>query len=109
MHCCNTEEKAISTFKDHFKAILQGVDKTFPVHLWDHHLPQSESTLNMLLQMNIAPTISAYAYMYGQHNYNKIPLTSMGCAVMAHKPNTRITWDYHAINGYYIETSREHY
>ena len=33
MHQQNAAEKAISTFKDHFKAILSGVDKTFPMLL----------------------------------------------------------------------------
>ena len=39
MHCHNTAEKAISTFKHHFKAILAGVDSL---------IPQAESTLKML-------------------------------------------------------------
>ena len=48
MHQPNAAEKAISTFKDHFKAILAGVDKNFPMHLWDRLLPQAEGTMNML-------------------------------------------------------------
>ena len=70
------QKKDSSTFKDHLKAILAGVDKTFSMH--------------MLCPTNIAPKLSAYAYMFGQHNYNKMPLAPMGCAVMAHnKPHTR--------------------
>ena len=34
----NAAEKAMSTFKDHFEAILVGVDKNFPMHLWDRLL-----------------------------------------------------------------------
>ena len=46
--------KKISTFKDHFKAILSLVDKTFPMHLWDRLLPQTEHILNMLWPTNIS-------------------------------------------------------
>ena len=36
--------------------------------------------------------MSAYAYMHGQHGYNKMPMASMGCAALIHlKPNTRQT------------------
>ena len=63
IHRQNLAKKAIGTFKDNFKEILVGVDKTIPIHLWDGLLPQAEATLNMLRTTNIAPTISAYAYM----------------------------------------------
>ena len=34
----------------------------------------------------------------------------MGWAVLLqHKPDTRKTWDDHAIDGFYIETSKKHY
>jgi hypothetical protein len=48
MHRCNWVERAIHTFKDHFMAILAGVDATFPPYLWDLLLPQAELTLNLL-------------------------------------------------------------
>ena len=35
IHCRNAAEKAIRTFKDHFQAIIAGVDNMFPMHLWD--------------------------------------------------------------------------
>ena len=35
MHRRNAAKKAIQTFKDHFVAILSGVDESFPMHLWD--------------------------------------------------------------------------
>ena len=110
MHSRNAAEKAISTFKDYFKAILTGVDKTFWMHLWDRLLPQAESTHNMLWPTNIAPKISAYAYMYVQHYFNKMPLAPMDCAVLLHnKPKTRRILDNHVIKGHYIKTLREHY
>ena len=64
----------------------------------------------MLQRTNIAPKISAYAYMYGQHGFNKMPLAPMGCAVLIqNKPATWKTWEDHASKGYNIETSRVHY
>ena len=33
MHQSNIAKKVIQTFKDHFVAILSGVDDTFPMHL----------------------------------------------------------------------------
>ena len=77
MHRRNAAEKVISMFKNHFKSILAGADRTFPMHIWDWLLPQAESTLNMTWHMNIAPTVSAYTYMYGQHDYNKMPMAPM--------------------------------
>ncbi len=47
-HRRNLTEQAIQTFKNHFKAILAGVDDTFPMRLWDRLLPQMILTLNFL-------------------------------------------------------------
>jgi hypothetical protein len=55
MHCCNWAEHAIRTFKDHFLAILAGVDSAFPPHLWDLLLPQAKPTLNLLRQATLNP------------------------------------------------------
>ena len=70
----------------------------------------AEGMLNMMGPTNIAPTVSAYVYMCGQHNFNKMPLAPMGFAVLLHnKPDIQKTWSTHAINGFYIETSQKHY
>ncbi len=58
-HRQNLAEQAIQTFKNHFKAILAGVDDTFPMRLWDRLLPQTILTLNLLRQSNAVPTILA--------------------------------------------------
>jgi hypothetical protein len=44
----NLAERAIQTFKHHFKAIIVGLDNNFPMNLWDRLLPQSVLTLNLL-------------------------------------------------------------
>ena len=54
--------------------------------------------------------MSAYAYLYGQHNYDRNPFAPLGCKVKAHMmPGTRETWAEHTASGYYIENSDEHY
>ncbi len=50
MHCQNWAERTICTFKDHFLAILAGVDYAFPPYLWDLLLPQAELTLNLSIK-----------------------------------------------------------
>jgi hypothetical protein len=84
-HRQNLAESAIQTFKNHFKAVLAGVDNTFPMHLWDKLLPQTTTTLNLLRQSNAIPMISTYQYVRGNFDYNKTPLAPMGCAVQMHK------------------------
>ena len=43
--------------------------------------------------------VEAHAYMYSQHNFNKMPLTPMGCLVfLYYEPAARKTWDDHAID-----------
>ena len=46
----NEVERAIQTFKAHFLSILEGIAPDFPKFLWDHLLPQTETTLNFLRQ-----------------------------------------------------------
>jgi hypothetical protein len=46
-HISNAEERAIRTFKEHFKSGLTTVDPAFPIHLWDRLLPQAEITLHL--------------------------------------------------------------
>jgi hypothetical protein len=101
-HRRNRAGKAIQTFKDHFIAILCGTDSEFPLHLWDLLLPQAEKTLN--------PTVSAYTYLWGQHDYNANPYAPLGCKVEAHVvPTIRETWAPHTTSGYYIGNSLDHY
>ncbi|KAL7475768.1 hypothetical protein ACHAW6_004631 [Cyclotella cf. meneghiniana] len=105
MHKRNVAKKAIQTFNDHYVAILSGVDNSFPLHLWDRLLSQAEMTLSLLTSK-----VSAWAYLFGPHDYNAIPLAPLGCAVQLHeKPGKLRSWDPHASNGWYIGTSHEHY
>jgi hypothetical protein len=109
-HHRNRAEKAIKIFKDHFAAVLCGADKEFPLTLWDLRLPQAKATLNMLQPSRMTPTISAYTYAWGQHDYNANPFAPLGCKVEAHLvPSIRETWAPHMASGFYVGNSPEHY
>jgi hypothetical protein len=110
MHWRNRAERAIRTFKDHFLAILAGVDAAFPPYLWDLLLPQAELTLNLLRQSTLNPRISAWEFFQGPFDFNKMPLGPVGCRVLIHaKPATRRSWDFRAKNGFYIGPAMDSY
>jgi len=84
--------------------------ESFPLHLWDRLLPQTEIALNLLQQSNATPTVSAYTHLSGQFDCDKMPLAPMGCKVQIHeKTDKRGTWLYHSVDGWYLSTSPEHY
>ncbi len=110
MHRRNRAERAIRTFKSHFLSILAGVDKAFPLYLWDLLLPQVELTLNLLRQATLNPQISAWEYFQGPFDFNKMPLGPVGCRVLIHaKPITRQSWDFQAKQGFYIGPALDSY
>ncbi len=74
MHRQNQAEHAICTFKDHFLAILAGVDTAFLPYLWDLLLPQAELTLNLLHQVILNSRISAWEFFQRPFDFNKTPL-----------------------------------
>ena len=109
-HRRNLVDTAIQTCKSHFKAVLAGIDDSFLMRLWDKLLPQTVLTLNLLHQSNVAPTVSAYQYLGGSLDYSKMPLAPMGCAVQIYKSSERRgTWAEHTTDGWYLQTSHEHY
>ncbi len=73
-HKRNKAEMAIQTFKNHFIAILVGVDLCFPISLWGKLPPQAILTLNLVCPSNVCLNVSAHAFMHGQFDYNTMPL-----------------------------------
>ena len=109
-HRRNAAEVAIRNFKAHFLSVLAGVADDFPLTLWDHLLPQTEITLNLLRQSNATPKVSVHAHFIGPFDYNKMPLAPMGCAAqIREKTDKRGTWQYHSVDGWYLFTSEDHY
>jgi hypothetical protein len=95
-HRTNAAERAIRTFKEHFKAGLATVNPDHPAHLWDRLLPQAEITLNILRSSRLHPQLSAAAHYHGLIDYNKTAFGQPGCKIIAHeKPSQRGTWAAH--------------
>ena len=110
MHCINAAERAICSFKNHFLAIMATADPAYPAAEWDRLLPQAELTINLLPNARANPKLSAYAYLFGQFDFNRNPLAPAGTKVLVHeKPTQRRTWAYHGIDGWYIGPAMEHY
>ena len=109
-HRRNAAEVAIRNFKAHFLSVLAGTVTSFPPNLWDRILPQAKVTINLFRQSNATPNVSAYAHLSGPFEYNKMPLAPMGCESQVHeKTEKRGTWVYHSVDGWYLDTSPEHY
>jgi hypothetical protein len=54
--------------------------------------------------------VSAYQYVNGNFDYNKMLLAPMGCAVQLYQNSQRRkSWASNAIDGWYLQTSPEHY
>ena len=60
-HRTNLAERAIQTFKNHFKVGLAAVDRDFPLAERDRLLRQAVITLNLLQASRVNPKLSAYA------------------------------------------------
>ena len=66
-HRANLAERAIQSFKYHFKAGLYTVDPDFPVAQWDQLLDQAEITIN-LLRNAIKTQSCQYTHTYLDHS-----------------------------------------
>ena len=110
VHRRNVAKKTTQTFKGYFKYILCGVVDDFPMNNWDRLIPQAELTCNLLHQSNVAPKVSAHAYAFGPHYFNRIPLAPIGYAVQIHKkPSKRRTWGVYSVDGCYLQIYPHHY
>ena len=110
MYRINAAERAIRTFKNHFLAGLSTLDPSYPIAEWDRLIPQATITLNLLRNARANPKLSAYAYVYGQFDFNRTPMAPPGTKIVIHdKPAQRTSWQYHGTNGFYIAPAMEHY
>ena len=109
-HRRNAAERAIRTFKNHVLAGLATCDPNFPLREWDRLTSQAELTLNLLRNSRINPNLSAWAYLFGNHDFNKVPLAPPGTKVVLHaKPTNRKSWAVHGEQGWYIGPAFQHY
>ena len=109
-HRANTAERSIQTFKAHFTSFLATADDAFPKHEYNRFIHQAELTLNLLRTSRANPKLAAYAYLFGEFNYNRTPLDPPGTKVVAHsKISTRTSWSKHGEQGWTIGPSPKHY
>ena len=109
-HRANKAERAIQTFKEHFKTGLDLVHPKFPAKQWDRLIPQAIMTLNMLRSSRLNPKLSAHAHLFGEFNFAATPLLPPGTHVIAHHaPEDRATWDLNGEKGWYVGPSNDHY
>ena len=93
-HCCNLAEKAIQNYKDHFIGVMSGTVVTFPVHLLFQFIPQTEQQLFILRQSHVNPKLSAYAQVYGTHDYIAAPFLPIGTETLVYdNPKRRGTFE----------------
>jgi len=78
----------IQMFKNHFIAGLCSMDKDFPIHLWNHLLPQAELMLNLLWGSHLVPTILAWVELHGPFDFNHTPIAPPGIHVLIHEKPT---------------------
>ncbi len=58
----------------------------------------------------MTPSVSAYAFLWGKHNYNANPFAPLGCKVKSQvTPGTCKTLAPHTASGFYIGNAWEHY
>ena len=72
-HRLNPAERAVSTFKNHFIAILVECDKRFPKYLWGQLIPPAVITLNILQQSRTNSKLLAHDQVFGTFNYQRTP------------------------------------
>ena len=70
-HNNNLAERAIQTWKHHFKSGLATVDPDYPLSEWDRLIDQANITLNLMQGSCANPKLSAWAYLSGVFDYNK--------------------------------------
>ena len=109
-HRRNLAERAIQTWKNHFKAGIASADPKFPISEWDRLIPQANITLNLLRNARTNPKLSAYVYIYGQFNFAATPLAPPGTKIVAHiDPTDRGTWELNGEVGWYVGPAMDHY
>jgi len=109
-HRRNRAERAIRTFKNHFIAILAGVDPEFPANLWCSLIQQAEITINALRESTCNPRMSAWEEINGPLDFNRTPMAPPGMRVTVHdKPSDRASWAKHGTPGFYTGPAMDHY
>ena len=75
----------------------------------DRLINQAELSLNLLLNSRINTSLSAWAYLFGNFDFNKSPLLPPGTRVVLHsKPMQQKKWTFHGDKEWYIGPACNH-
>ena len=86
------------------------VDSQFPMSKWDQLTPYEVITLNLICSSCLHPSLSAYASLFGNYDYNCMPEAPPGTRVVDHSAaNTRASFAPHGRVGWYIGPAPKHY
>ena len=83
-HRRNLAERAIQTWKCHFKAGLASTNPNFPLTEWDRLIPQANITLNLLRTARANSLLPAHAYVFGNFDFASTPLAPPETKVLVH-------------------------
>ena len=109
-HRKNSAERDIQTWKYHLVAGLATCYPNFPPAKWDRLMPQCNITINILIFSWRQPKLAARDCLYGNFDFNGIPLAPSCIKVVIHETvDQRDSWSHHDIEGWYIGPALEHY
>ena len=109
-HRKNAAERAIRTFKTHLLSGLATCRQDFPLCEWYRLLHQVELTLNLFRYFRMNLKLSAWAYVFGNHDSNKCPLLPPVTKISIHaNPGKRASWSFHGEQGRYIGSAIDCY
>ena len=110
IHRRKAAERAIRAYKHHLITGLYTCDPRFPSREWDRLLPHCNITINLLRSSRRNPSLSAYAALQGNFDFNATPTAPPGTKVVVHeKATNRKLWAGHGTEAWYIGPSLEHY
>ena len=109
-HRRNLSERAIQTYKNHLKAGLASLDPEFTLTEWDRIIEKCNITLNLLRSARANPSLSSYAYIFGELDFSATPLASPVIKIVARvKTIIRRTWELNGEVVWYVGPSMKHY
>jgi hypothetical protein len=109
-HRVNVAKRTIQMFKVAFIAALATTNSDFLIQLWDCLTPHVLNCLNMMRTSCIDPSKIVYKTLYVPYNWNPYHLAPLGCkAVVYEDGNTRGSWAYKGVAGWYLGPSMDHY
>ena len=66
--------------------------------------------MNLLRVSRVNPRLSAYAYIFGQYDFNANPLAPPGSKIIIHKKvDDKDSWSYHGKVGWFVAPVLNHY